>query len=188
MLGEQPNPQHTNRPQPSTLIGGSTCRVTQRKFHSATDCCATRESPVSRRRYAPQPASSAWRPAHSFSHAMPSLSRSFPELALYSWVLSLNLVTGLVPLLYGRERRAVQPHAGNRRLAQCSFRRPLPGRCLLLRRGSGWRPGFCADLRRSTEMVQSHTAMSPRPLAYLTFVTLPRVKKGIQPDAHSPTR
>jgi hypothetical protein len=28
-------------PQPSTFTGGSTCRVTQRAFHSATDCCAS---------------------------------------------------------------------------------------------------------------------------------------------------
>src|SRR5215218_10341257 len=28
-------------PQPSTLIGGSTCRVTQRAFHSATECWAS---------------------------------------------------------------------------------------------------------------------------------------------------
>src|SRR5215211_515797 len=28
-------------PQPSTLTGGSTCRMTQRAFHSATACCAS---------------------------------------------------------------------------------------------------------------------------------------------------
>src|SRR5829696_5455056 len=38
-----PRRSHTRNsptgPQPSTLTGGSTWRVTQRAFHSATDCC-----------------------------------------------------------------------------------------------------------------------------------------------------
>jgi hypothetical protein len=36
VLGAQPHPELTGRPPSVNLAGGSTCRVTQRAFHSAT--------------------------------------------------------------------------------------------------------------------------------------------------------